>query len=406
MKNNKLLIFSLFFINLYNWIIYVEGKYSIPWIVKYALSILSLGILIFYRFKNPSKPVSGISFYFIIMIFVLWSIFLLTNAILGIDSIFFVQRILGDPYLFIPYLLPLFLLFTKFNLDFFSDLFYYSFLFIVPGIIIQLLVILSGLSPENWSGQSNLIKIFDICGAFLLLTAHISRKKYISYYVLCYYLLWILLWSFYGRRGALIQNMLLLIFMVIIRLRSSLVKAFDRFKIYLSGLLILVLFLAFGYLFTSSYAFQRGFSRDAFIESRGTVFQGFFYDFGSRKPDWIFGRGIDGTILRSFSEYNESSTIENGFLTMLLRGGLVYSIPYLLILLRASYLGFFRSKNDLVKALASFILIQVIMMFSFGLPDFSSRYIFIWISVSVCFTPVMRNRSNDEISQAINNSYS
>jgi predicted membrane protein len=65
--------------------------------------------------------------------------------------------------------------------------------------------------------------------------------------------------------------------------------------------------------------------------------------------------------------------------------------------LRASFLGFFRSNNDLAKALAVFLLIHIVMMFSFNLPDYSVHYIVVWIAVSACFTPKIRNYNNEEI---------
>jgi hypothetical protein len=144
-------------------------------------------------------------------------------------------------------------------------------------------------------------------------------------------------------------------------------------------------------------------SRAGYLESREVVFRDFFSDFKSTK-DWIFGRGIDGKILRTINieQGIRGDTIENGFLTIILKGGLLYAIPFTFILLRASYLGFFRSKNDLSKALASICLIHIIMMFYSSIPEYSTRYIFIWISVSACFTPQIREYSNEEIYQAIN----
>lgn len=402
-KDYKLLILAFFLLNLFGWIAFIEAKYGIPQIVKYALSVLILGIIIFYKLKNPSQPVPEGLFYPVIIFFIIWSIILLILGIIGFRTILSIKLALADPYFFIPYLLPILLLFSKFDLKFFGNLFYYSYIVIIPAVIAQLIII-SVLSRENWYEQSSIIGVFDICSAFLLLTAHISKKRNISYLVLCYYLLWVFLWSFYGRRGALIQSLLLLTIMVIIRMRSSFLKIHDRIKIYLSGILLIILFLAYGYLFTSSYAFQRGFNRDAFEASRGTVFNAFFYDFGST-TDWVFGRGINGTILRSLSTYDEFSTIENGFLTILLKGGLVYSIPFVVILLRASYLGFFRSNNDLAKALASIILLYVIMMFYFNLPSYSTDYVFVWISVSACFTASLRNHSNAQVYQAINSRF-
>ena len=164
---------------------------------------------------------------------------------------------------------------------------------------------------------------------------------------------------------------------------------------------MVIMILSFGHLATSSYVFQRGFNKEAFDASRSTVFEAFFLDFNSTS-DWIIGRGIEGTVLRAASTGDIGELIENGFLVVILKGGLLYLIPFLIILLRASYLGFYKSNNDLVKALAYLILIYIIIMFFFNIPSFTTKYIFLWISVSVCFTPEIRSTNNDEIFKKIN----
>jgi hypothetical protein len=171
--------------------------------------------------------------------------------------------------------------------------------------------------------QSARISIFNIGSSLLLLTAHISRKRYISEIVLLYYMIAIFLNIVNGRRGSLMEDLILLFFMIMIRLRSSLVNRTERYKIYFSSLIIIILFLTFDNVLMSSYVFERGFDKNAFIESRGRVFEDFFYDFKST-DDWIFGRGLDGTILRTINlEEEHENFIENGFLTALLKGGLI-----------------------------------------------------------------------------------
>jgi hypothetical protein len=249
-----------------------------------------------------------------------------------------------------------------------------------------------------------MISLFDMGSTFLLLLSHFSRKKYVSYFILLYCLIWVFLYAFYGRRGGFINSLLVLIFMVLMRIRSTILRQDERFKIYFLGLLIVIIFLAFGYLITSTYVFQRGFSREAFEASRATVFEDYFNDFNLTK-DWVFGRGINGTILRSLVDSEQSHTIENGFLVVLLKGGLVYLVPFLLILLRASYLGVFRSNNDLARALGYIIFLYVILMSAFNLPSYSVGYIIVWISASACYTKSLRDHSNLQVYQAINSHF-
>lgn len=400
-KSIKIFIFSLIFLNLLNWISVVEFVYGIPQVVKYFFSATVLIVLIYYRFSNPLKPQCGSAFYGITIFFVTWSLILLILAFQRFNSIFYIQRLFGQRYFFIPYLLPLLLLFSKFNLAFFKKFFYYSFLFIIPAILMQM-VIITSLSVQNLHENLHRIWIFDIGSSFLLLTAHISKKRSVSIFILLYIVLMLILSVLWGRRGMLIEYLLLIIFMIIIRIRSPFIRATSRMKIFLSILAFAFFLIMFGSLFESTFVFQRGFTLEAFNESRGLVIEDFLIDFSSTS-NWIFGRGIDGSILRTIDINSGSETlIENGFLTIILKGGLLYLIPFIIIFLRAIYLGFFSSRNDLAKSLATILLIHLIIMFTFNLPDYSSKYIFVWVAVSACFNPGIRNITNEELAEAFN----
>ncbi len=404
-SNHKLLIFSFLLLNLFHWVSIVESKFGIPLIFKYFLSITVLGIIVYYKFKNPSIPNSGKMFYLIIIIFIVVSFRLVVFPLFEFNNVFYLNRIFGQRYFFIPYLLPLIIIYTKYNIEFFSWFLYYSFICIIPSIFIELFIIISNISVENYYEQIHLLGIFDIGCIFLLFTAQYFNRKYIFKISFLYFLLYMFMISFYGRRGLLIEGLIILFFITTIRLKSSLLKVNDRFQMYFWGILILMLFMVVGRsLVESTYAFQRGFNKVALLESRSGVMRAFFYDFRSTN-DWLFGRGIEGTVLRSLTSYSMGEGIENGFLTILLKGGLLYSVPLLIILFRAIYLGFFKSNNDLTKALASFILIYFITMAYFNLPDYSTKYIFLWIAVSVCFSPDIRKINNDEIAAEINSRF-
>jgi hypothetical protein len=232
--------------------------------------------------------------------------------------------------------------------------------------------------------------------------SHFARKRTVTFAALIYIFLMIILSAIYGRRGMLIDYMLLLTFMLLIRLRSPMLGLNDRFKIYFSGFIIIMMLLITSSIIKSSYAFQRGFNQEAFEASRGRVFQDFFEDFNTTS-DWIFGRGIDGTVLRTINiDTGAENLIENGILTIILKGGLIYMIPYVLLFLGAIYYGFFRSNNDLCKSLAAILLIHLVIMFQFNLPDYSSKYVFVWIAISTCFNPAIRALNNETLYMVLN----
>jgi len=261
---------------------------------------------------------------------------------------------------------------------------------------------MASISVQNLHENLHRIWIFDIGSSFLLLTAHVSKKRAVSIVILFYIILMLLLSVLWGRRGMLIEYLLLIIFMIIIRIKSSFIRTNSRVKIFLSLLALIFLLIIFGSLFESTFVFQRGFTLEAFNESRGLVIEDFLIDFTSTS-DWIFGRGIDGSILRTIDINSGSENlIENGFLTIILKGGLLYLIPFIIIFSRAIFLGFFCSRNDLAKSLAAILLIHLIIMFTFNLPDYSSKYIIAWVAVSACLNPEIRNTTNLELAKAFN----
>jgi len=397
----KLLIFSFLLLNIFNWLGWVEFKYGVPQIVKYVLSVTVLGTLLYYLVTKPSRLIMEDPFFPVFLWFIIITIILLFTSVMKFDGMIYIQRTLADRAFLVPYLLPLIILFIGFDLNFFSDLFRYASLLMFPVIFFLLYTLIFDLDQPRWLEQFERINLFNIASGFLILTAHFSKKKYITKIVVLYYILFIILSLIYGRRGSIITSVLLIMFMIFIRLRSPLFNIRHRTKMYLTGILILMMLLSFGYLVKSTYAFERGFSKEGFQESRGEVFSDFFEDFTSAK-DWIFGRGIQGRVYRSIYAEGTLDIVEQGFLTILLRGGLLYLVPFVLIFLRAVWLGFFRSNNDLVKALAILLFLHLALMFLFNLPDYSTYYIFIWISITACFSKRMREYSNVDIYKALN----
>ena len=89
--------------------------------------------------------------------------------------------------------------------------------------------------------------------------------------------------------------------------------------------------------------------------------------------------------------------IENGFLFVILKGGLLYLMPMLIILIYSAFIGWFNTKNDLTKAFSALILIQILGMFSFNLPMLTARYILVWIAVPICLSKQIRKLNNQTI---------
>jgi len=300
----------------------------------------------------------------------------------------------------LPYVFPIFLLYSKFSIDFFINLIKYASIFIFIAVLVEIYTLFSGVSIADKEQQSRVL-LFDLGSSFLLLISHLARKKYIFHTALLYMLLRIILLAQWGRRAMFLDAMLVMAAMIIARLRTVYLTFNDRMKIYFSGFILAFLFLSVSQIVSSTYIFQRGFTKEAQEETRGFVYEAFFRDLDTA-PEYIFGRGIGGTIVRDVDTGRIVDFVESGFLILLFKGGLLYLIPFLIILIRAFFLGFFKSKNYITKALAILILIYIISMYGWNWPDLSARYLFLWVSVSGCYNSDLRSISNEDIYQLIN----
>ena len=71
----------------------------------------------------------------------------------------------------------------------------------------------------------------------------------------------------------------------------------------------------------------------------------------------------------------------------------------------AFYRGYFKSNNDLSKGLAGIVLWQIFYMVSFGMANFATNYLLLWISVTACLDPRIRKTSNLEIKKLLNSKF-
>lgn len=120
----------------------------------------------------------------------------------------------------------------------------------------------------------------------------------------------------------------------------------------------------------------------------------FFKSFDGKPLDWIIGRGVGGTYYCPVLDTSYRSTIETGYLYLILKGGIVSLVLFVYFLLYSAYLGFFHSNNMLTKAMAFYLLIHVIQLIPFGLPAFSFEYVFVWICVLYCQSETWRMKSD------------
>jgi len=122
-------------------------------------------------------------------------------------------------------------------------------------------------------------------------------------------------------------------------------------------------------------------------------------DFQGKPLDWIFGRGYWGRYYCPLNIAGDTSSyrdlIETGYLQFILKGGVLLLALYVILILRAAYLGFFRSKNTIVKAMSLFLITKILFLYSGNTLEFSLSGIVTWICVAFCYSDVWRNRITD-----------
>jgi hypothetical protein len=140
-------------------------------------------------------------------------------------------------------------------------------------------------------------------------------------------------------------------------------------------------------------------------DTRSGLFEMFFFQM---RDDLAFGKGMNGTYYYptggeledegiTFADQDYRNLIENGYLQLMLNGGIVYIILFLLITLPAAVIGIFKSSNQLARACGVLILLWLLDMIAYGLPRFILHYILVWISVGICYSTSLRNLTDEEV---------
>lgn len=395
--NHRPLILALISLNFFILCTLLESKIGLNNVVKYLFSSYSL-INIFRFAMTSKKRVGGKTFIeTLIIIFTIYSLLLLLESINF--SVNYVQHFFGASFEYLPFLVPIIFLRLNFNTNFFKSLILITRIFLPLAILTEIVVIFFALRMDAYPLNIISILTFTISPFLLLATGIDSQNKSYSHLALVYFFLIIIISASLGRRGETLEPVFMLIWIYLVKMKSTSIQKIGKIKLRILSVFLLLLF-AFVYIYYSDslLIFQRGFTQEGFDESRGETVDMFLADFGSRDMDYFIGRGLNGFVQKfNRGEQGLSNSIEIGYFHLMLKGGLLYLIPYFIILFTSFYLGFYRSKNDISRALSGLILWQLIYMVTFGIPNFNLSYSLIWIAVATNLNPSFRCLSNKEI---------
>ena len=356
---------------------------------------LSLVVLIYSCFKliNDFKFENNY-FKFIFIIFLLYeSIVILRGWSFSLNDI---KTFIQVEYIFWPFVIPLFVFFNK-KIETFGLLFkwiyYVGTFFIVIAVLVPTLL-LRRLTAETY------ISLLVPCGFLLLNATYISNKKVnVSFLILFISMIAL---TYLARRSGFIT-------LAGIVISAYFLNLFNKSKSKIFRLFPLIAIICFFFLFSQFFESSKELLLNKMIQrisedTRTGVFDAFFYYL---RDHMVFGNGmnskyfcilwdaeVDGVFFKA-TQYRD--IIENGYLQLLLSGGIVHIVIFLLVLLPAAFRGIFMSSNQFVKACGTVIILRLIDMFAFGIPALNLSYILVWICVGVCYKTSMCKMTNDEI---------
>jgi hypothetical protein len=247
-----------------------------------------------------------------------------------------------------------------------------------------------------------LIHFLSLPSAYILLTYKYQKKRRLIFAILIMLLTFVIV-AVRARRGLMFMTMCFLLFAYILYYFTNVGRIFKV----ISSVVVLGMVVFYGY-----YTYSKNKSGTFNLisermdeDTRTSVEVAFHNNMGTR--DWVIGRGLNGKYYcPGYSTYESDFMIyryeiETGYLQIILKGGLISLILYLLITVPAIFIGIFSSKNSLVKASAIWIFLYTLFLYPTYVNMFSLTYIIIWLSVGICYSKSIREKTDEEIKELL-----
>lgn len=363
------------------------------------LQLIAIFVMFFTFVKLHSFKIKSIYFRLLITLFILWNLIVLFRG-LEFEYEFFRDTIFDGSNGVFLYLAP-FIVFLPFN---FTNLKFLKSLLITLSvfyIVLSLISISEIINPLNVNGQIILEFLsWNLAlpsGFLILLYKYISKKTFFFAGIIL--LTVVFLAVIRARRGLLFAALLPLIFSYFLYLFES-----NR-KIGIVFFSILIIGFLFYFLNHTTETDKTGvfnlLSERLVQDTRSGVVQYFYY--GMSDIDWIIGKGMSGKYFCPIviTEDGYRAVIETGYLQIILKGGIIQLLLYILMTIPAIYLGFFKSNNHISKVAAIWILIWVMNSYPAVVTFFNLYYILYLLSLVICYSPSLRNLPDELIIQKL-----
>ena len=373
------------------------------------LALIALWIFILHIFKGKAfysiKNIDG-DCRTLMKMFIAWSLVVMFRGIIsdGFPSFSDIAQYFTNAKNIMPYLLPFIALYTYSLVDF--RLFlkiarWLAVIFIIYAIFsYKQLLLLNTIGLDHFAGSGiseytvELFEFYTLLTSMIapvvifLLRDFISRKdwKFACFNVIIAFLIGIIA----GRRSSSFVYGLVF-----------LASYFVIFKKRANSTISIILLVAGGAFVMYQLGLLDFFLAKVDDDSRSGVVENFMADMDV--ATWILGRGAMGTYYDPgviFENIDGNRTeIETGYLNMILKGGIIYLVLYVLILWKAFYKGYFKTNNDFTKAFACMCIISCIELIPYGIQMVNFKYIALWMGVGLCLNKYIRQMTNAEIRQ-------
>lgn len=196
-----------------------------------------------------------------------------------------------------------------------------------------------------------------------------------------------------ARRGNVLLSFVLLVGALYFRAKSK--PNSTRIIAILFGIFILAISAYFVLHSTmSGYLLERGLE-----DSRSAVEDAMLNQMSTK--ELIIGKGLNGRYFFPILEDDYLNgwryVIETGFYNLVLKGGYLLAISYVLLLVIPAYKGLFNSNNLFCKAGGLYILYNLISLWPFGILAFRIDFFFLWMMIVCCMNKEVRVMTNDQI---------
>ena len=377
----------------FNFNVFSGGKLIILWLISVAFFIFSCyKLLVNYKLGNNYFKV-------IFYIFFLYTLFIIFRAFpFSLGDV--IKTYMISDSQFWPLIIPLFVFFDK-RITTVALFIKYIYILIYPFLVLNL--IYHKLILEQLSAELVIHTLVYPLGFFLLNARYVSNKKVnISFAII--FISFVSL-AYLARRNAVVTlTGFMMSAYVLNTMNRSKVMLFRIFP-FLIGIGIFCFFT----FTTVSEKITKKLDERISEDTRSGLFQQFFFDL-THTHSMALGKGMNGTYYCPIegqvtddgvviSDETNRSIIENGYLQLMLKGGIIYIVLFLLVLIPAAFYGIFKSSNQFSKACGVMILLWLIDMSIYGLPTFCLHYIIIWICVGVCYQKNIRDKTNEEIQE-------